>query len=210
MTESAVSYISAVFASILFLFFRYGLVFPARLSELNMLLELGLALGAYAGFLLVLPRAKSLEEELAGMGSLAGGDVSEAAVLIRSSKEKIETIRGYGSGLEENIRIKVEHIADIADAIVEGFKEDPSDINRSKQFLFHYLDATIDIIGKYQELVNKSAGTQIDAVLEKSEQTLSEIEEVFEKQYQRNLANEAMELDVNLDVLKNMIKSEGL
>jgi hypothetical protein len=210
MTESVVSYVSAVLASILFLFFHYGLVFPARSPEMNMLFSLTLALAAYAGFLLMLPRAKSLEEELAGLDSFAGADAGDAAMLIRSTKEKIDAIRLHGSGLVENSKLQVERIADIAEAIVEGFKEDPSDIGRSRQFLFHYLDATLDIIEKYRELADKNAGPQIAAVLKKSEQTLSDIEGVFQKQYQRNLTNEAMELDVNLDVLKNMIKSEGL
>jgi len=210
MIPSVASYLSAALASILFLLFHYGLVFPARNEAINLMLALGLAAAAYFGLLAVLPRKKALEDELAEMEAFSGVRATEAAVLIRSTMEKINTIRDHGGQLNPAVNARIERIADIAEAIVEEFKTDPSDINRSKHFLYHYLDAAIDIIDKYRELLSKNGGTQIQGVLRKSEQTLAEIEMIFEKQYQRNLENEAMELDVNLDVLKNMIKSEGL
>lgn len=210
MTESMVSYCSALLASLCFCLFHFVCVFPGSTPVLNFFLALLLAIAAYAGFVLVLPRAQSLEEELAGMNVSAGINPQAVAALIRASLEKITDIREHSSELQGDVQATLKRITGIAQDIVEGFKNDPTDINRSKQFLFHYLDATLDIVSKYKELRNKKGGEPVEAVLIKSEQTLAEIEAVFQKQYQRNLANEAMELDVNLDVLQNMIKSEGL
>jgi 5-bromo-4-chloroindolyl phosphate hydrolysis protein len=210
MSQTVVSFISAFLASLLFLLFHYGLVLPLGSETLNWGLALALAMGAYAGLLLVLPRKKNLEDELAQMSGYSGPHAAEVAEVIRAGMEKIDQIRQQGLKLKGEAETKVERIAGIAEEIVLGFKEDPSDIHRSKHFLLHYLDATLEILQKYNELQSKRIGPQIQAVLEKSEETLSEIEAAFDKQYQRNLSNEAMELDVNLDVLKNMIKSEGL
>ena len=213
MRTALFSYLSAAVAAGLFLFFHYGLVFPAGSGAADFLLALVLAVMAYIGLILVMPREKTLAEEFAGMAASYGFNAEEAAVLIGSAAEKIATIRAASRDpqIKPAVSEKITAIAHTAETIINELKADPSDIGRSKHFLYHYLDAAIDIIEKYRVLLSKKGDTDhLKSVLEKSEQALDEIQKVFEKQYQRNLENEAMELDVQLDVLKNMIKSEGL
>lgn len=197
-------------SSALFLGFRYGLVFPGDLPGGRTVFELALAVAAYVGMTLLLPRPVGLRRQLAEMAAAARMDEAEVASLIGSSRGKVERIRKINEEISGRAHDRIEAVATIASRIVEGFRDDPSDIRRSRNFLYHYLDATVDIVEQYRELNRKSAGERVRQVLDKSEQTLAEIETVFQRQYQRNLDDEALALDVDLDVLRRMMKGEGL
>lgn len=194
----------------LFLLFHYGLVFPRRLVLGEFAWSLILAALAYVGFLLLLPKPKRLADQLAHIAGEIGMEGAELADLIETSNAKIAAIREINADIPGAPHDRIERIARSAERIIAGFLEDPEDVHRSWNFLYHYLDATVDIVRQYRELRRKEAGPKVQAVLDKSEETLLEIEDVFERQYRRNLDNEALSLDVDLDVLRRMMKSEGL
>lgn len=193
-----------------FLLFHYGLVFPRRFLVGEFTLSLILAAGAYVGMVLILPEPKRLADELAEIAGEIGMDGAEMAELLRTSYGKIAAIRKVNAEIPGEPHERVERIAQSAERIIAGFRDDPEDVHRSWNFLYHYLDATVEIVRQYRELRRKAGGKKVQAVLDKSEATLAEIETVFERQYQRNLDNEALSLDVDLDVLRRMMKSEGL
>jgi hypothetical protein len=194
----------------LFLFFHYGLVFPRRFIVGEFALSFILAAAGYAGFLLILPHPKRLADELADFAGQIGMDGAEMAELLRTSHAKIAVIREINAEIPGEPHDRIERIARSAERIIAGFRDDPEDVHRSWNFLYHYLDATVEIVRQYRELRRKEGGKKVQAVLDKSEATLAEIEDVFERQYQKNLDNEALSLDVDLDVLRRMMKSEGL
>lgn len=194
----------------LFLLFHYGLVFPRRLVVGEFALSLILAVLAYIGILLLLPKPRRLADELAHIAVEIGMDGAEMAELIETSNAKITAIRAVNADLPGAPHERIERIAQTAERIIAGFREDPEDVHRSWNFLYHYLDATVEIVRQYRELRRKEGGKKVQAVLDKAERTLADIENVFERQYQRNLDNEALSLDVDLDVLRRMMKSEGL
>ncbi len=194
----------------LFLFFHYGLVFPRRLIVGEFVWSLILAAAGYVGILLLLPKPKRLADELADIAGEIGMDGAQMAELLQTSNAKIAAIREINADISGETHDRIERIARSAERIIAGFREDPEDVHRSWNFLYHYLDATVEIVRQYRELRRKAGGAKVQAVLDKSEATLAEIEDVFERQYQRNLDNEALSLDVDLDVLRRMMKSEGL
>ncbi len=194
----------------LFLLFHYGLVFPRRLIVGEFALSLILAAVGYFGILLLLPKPRRLADELAHIAVEIGMEGAELAELIQTSTAKIAAIREVNADLPGAPHDRIERIAGWAERIIAGFREDPEDVHRSWNFLYHYLDATLEIVRQYRELRRKEGGEKVRAVLDKSEATLSEIENVFQRQYQRNLDNEALSLDVDLDVLRRMMRSEGL
>jgi len=202
--------LAGVLSAGLFLLFHYGLVFPRRLIVGEFTLSLILAALAYVGILFLLPKPRRLADELAHIAVEIGMDGAEMAELIETSNAKIAAIRQVNADLPGAPHDRIERIARSAERIIAGFREDPEDVHRSWNFLYHYLDATVEIVRQYRELRRKEGGEKVQAVLDKSEVTLAEIEDVFERQYQRNLDNEALSLDVDLDVLRRMMKSEGL
>ncbi len=202
--------LAGVLSAGLFLLFHYGLVFPRRLIVGEFTLSLVLAALGYVGILLLLPKPRHLADELAHIAVEIGMDGAELAELIETGNAKIAAIREINADLPGAPHDRIERIARSAERIIAGFREDPDDVHRSWNFLHHYLDATVEIVRQYRELRRKEGGEKVQAVLDKSETTLAEIEDVFERQYQRNLDNEALSLDVDLDVLRRMMKSEGL
>lgn len=208
--ESQAEMAAGILSAGLFLLFHYGLVFPDHLFIGEPALSFILALLSYVGILLVLPKPRTLADELAERASQAGMDGHELARIIRTNHAKIEMIRKINTDIRGQPHEQIERIAAAGERIIQRFKEDPDDVRRSRHFLHHYLNATVDIVSQYRELTRRGTGQRVHAVLDKTEETLAEIEDIFRQQYERNLDNEALSLDVALDVLRKMMKKEGL
>ena len=193
-----------------FLVFHYVLVFPRHLFFGEFIFALALAALSYPGFFLVIPRKMTLSDRLTEIAPQIGMAPEEMAALMEESRDKIADLRRVNIELDGEAHDRVERIADWADRIIAGFTDDPEDVHRSWNFLHHYLDATVEVVRQYRELKRKRAGERVRDVLDKVEETLAEIEDVFSRQYQRNLDNEALSLDVDIDVLRRMMRSEGL
>ncbi|MFP4476818.1 MAG: 5-bromo-4-chloroindolyl phosphate hydrolysis family protein [Desulfatibacillaceae bacterium] len=209
MSESAVSYVSALLAAVLLLVCHFFLIFPVDGPERKILLSLLLALAAYKGFLLLLPIRKGLEEKAVEAAHRAGVDPEEVVFVIQTGLAGARALRKSAHELDGEVRAAVERIAGIAEAIVAGLLNDPADAARCKLVLFRYLEATREIVDRYREIGRLRGSPQFKVVLEKSGQTLCEIEQVLTKQYERNLTDEALELDIQLDVLRDMMRYDG-
>jgi 5-bromo-4-chloroindolyl phosphate hydrolysis protein len=94
---------------------------------------------------------------------------------------------------------------------LDTIQEDPTKLKPSQQFLNYYLDATVNILTKYVDLAGKDVrDAEIQKSLLKVETTLITIKDAFDKQLAKLLSNDAMNLDVEIQVLEQTINSEGL
>lgn len=203
-SEVARSVIAGIVASGTYLVALYGLTMP----EWEVAYALILALGAFAGTALLLPRQRSLTERLATLDGGWSGDAAQAAVVIEACQQRIDRLRAASEALqEEGLRERTLGVIEGAERIVAGFFEDPSDISNSHIFE-RYLDAAADIAEKCAGLDDKSGGEAVEAVMARSYRALGDIEAAFGRQYERNLSNDILDLDVDLDVLTQTIKSE--
>ncbi len=209
-SETTPSIIAGVLSGALFLVFHYVLEFPQRMFPGDFMLSLGLAALSFAGLYLLLPHPVLLKDRLTKIAEKAGIDPEKLADHIETSRAKIQTIRNINQEIPGYAHRRIEKIANNADKIIDGIMEDPEDMDRSYNFLYQYLGATVDIVRQYAELHQKKSAKNVRQVLKKADETLSEIEYVFEQQYLRNLDNEAQSLDVNLEVLRRTMIDEGL
>ena len=75
----------------------------------------------------------------------------------------------------------------------------------------HYLDATHDVVRRFADLRTRGAdGERFDPVFEKLRPLLADLETLFRKHYERGLADEALELDVSIESLQRMVRSEQI
>ena len=138
--------LAGVLSAGLFLLFHYGFVFPRWLILGEFALSLILAALAYVGILLLLPKPRRLADELAHIAVEIGMDGAELAELIGTGNSKIAAIREINADLPGAPHDRIERIARSAERIIAGFREDPEDVHRSWNFLYHYLDATVEIV----------------------------------------------------------------
>jgi 5-bromo-4-chloroindolyl phosphate hydrolysis protein len=93
--------------------------------------------------------------------------------------------------------------------ILEYLAKNPARVKRARKFLSYYLDTTLFIVDGYAE-VESSNDSEIVASRDKMKGILSTIQQAFDKQLAVLLRNDVMDMDVEIEVLKSTLKSEGL
>lgn len=195
-------------ASAVFVLARTVLVMPAP----GLLYSLALGVLTFVGLSLALPRAKTLAEQLAERDQVAGSDVKKLTRFVDENRAQVERMRALRDQVDEQTRPVVDEIIEWATRIIEGVIDDPTDIARSTRFEV-YLQNAVEVTEKVVDLKDSDrakASSGVDEVLEKSHVVLRDIRDVFSKQYERNLENDILDVDVDLDVLSKTLKREGL
>jgi 5-bromo-4-chloroindolyl phosphate hydrolysis protein len=109
------------------------------------------------------------------------------------------------------VTAKILEIENMITKIITQVGKEPNKLNKAQQFLNYYLDSTINILKKYVELSAQNLGDpSIKASLAKVESMLQTIRDAFEKQLANLLSDDVLDLDTELKVLDQTIKSEGL
>lgn len=174
-------------------------------------ISIPLALISWPIIRLLLPKKKEYDPEEEKL-RISGLSKEKVAEVIDEGKKQVRGIRN-GAQMISNLEAKkkVNEICDLAEKIFNNFREDPKDIKRARRFLNYYLDATEAVIVKYKNLSEKNMKSEeAKATLAKAEETLDLIARTFQKQLEKLLENDVMDLDVELDILKKTMKAEGV
>lgn len=108
-------------------------------------------------------------------------------------------------------RTVLDHVVSLADQLVHATEKDPRDEPQLRSFFNHYLPSTIKIIRSYLDLTHQGNKTEeIRATLEKTEHTLITIETAFKNQLTKLLDNDILDLDVEVSVLEQSLRLDGL
>ncbi len=178
------------------------------LLKLDLWVSLLITGGLYVGFSLVF---KPKKDELINI-TLSDIDPIYLKDVTKEANEKIAEIASIAKSIKETKQFysKIKKVLSNAEAIVADFKQDPRDIKLARNFFNYYLDATIRILKSYRDIV------KYDHLDQKSKETLLKVEKMieqigiaFEKQLNKLLENDVMDLDVEITLLENMLKMEG-
>ncbi len=133
-------------------------------------------------------------------------------------EEVISALRGATSLVDQieasNVEIqnqemheRLERIVAHARKILKLIEEDPRDLRRARKFLNTYLEGTQRITEGYVKMAQQ---TRNELLAENFRNVLVTIEQVFEEQHNKLLENEALDLDVKIEVLQTQLKKEGV
>lgn len=169
---------------------------------------LGLVGYIVAGF--VLPSFEKSPDDFT-VPADAGISASEAKRVINESTNKVKEIRAMTMKVRNNqVAEEIRDICKSAMDIIDNFKKDPKDIKKAKQFINYYLDSTVKIVTRYVELSEtKNITPEIEKSLKKVEGILQTIRESFEKQLEKLLQDDLLDLDVEVEVLERTMRLEG-
>jgi 5-bromo-4-chloroindolyl phosphate hydrolysis protein len=131
---------------------------------------------------------------------------------LQEGKEKTRLLQSYAKNINDiGVQKDVEHLIDVINKIYENFKKDPKDIKVARQFLSYYFDSTLKIVKMYGELSSQKIRTpEITEMLSKAERMLNSIGTAYEKLLARLLADDIMDLDVEIETLEKTFKAENL
>ncbi len=192
-----------------------GLPFPFMI---DFIVSAGLATLTGVGLVLALPYGKPeskepvFEAEAMAKAGAAGVSTKEVVDAITLGTTKLAKIRAAALQIRApNTQRRIKKICEIGDKIIEDFRVDPKDVRLARSWLNTYLDQTLDIVTKYAQLSRTGArNLEAQKIMTSCEETLDLIEEKFAELLDKLLHNDVMDLDVDITVIKNMLKQEGI
>ena len=101
----------------------------------------------------------------------------------------------------------VEHFQSTARHLFRVLESDPRDLTAARKYLSVYLDAANQAAEKFADIY---ARNQSQAAKDKFEALLSELDEKFDQRTQKFLADDHVDLDIEIDVLRERLKREGV
>jgi 5-bromo-4-chloroindolyl phosphate hydrolysis protein len=188
-----------------------GGTFLACFFVLGLPVDWSFAMGSlvYLGLALLLSTGRAAGRTAPDSHGWTEQDVVRA---LKSGREKVARIRALRKGIADPaLRAKIERICIVSDKIFAALRADPQAIPKARTFLEQYLDATTLVIQRYADLSSRgSHNPEVRRVLAAFNDLLDTVERTFQKQHDRLLEKDALDLDAEITVLKKMMELEGV
>lgn len=119
--------------------------------------------------------------------------------------------RLYASIDHPEVKRKINELMRISDKIIQDSIHDPSDVPQIRKFLDYYLPTTIKLLNAYDRMDSQGIeGENIDKSKDSILEMLDTAIEAFKKQLDSLFANQALDIETDIDVMNTMLKREGL
>ena len=192
--------VSAILALVLFAALLVGLGW-------NMLLCMGLSLVSYAGFLLVLRpvrRIGRIDIEKLGNGEVLHERLQEAGRDYRRMREAADRIQAPG------LRQSASELIDIAGNILKFLTDNPRKIPSARRYIDYYQETAANVLENYVELQDTRLLTdESEKIFQNTAEAVLTLKDAFRMQFQKLMQNELMDMEADLNLLKQTLRSEG-
>ena len=132
-------------------------------------------------------------------------------VLEEGNKALSEMGRLYASIKDPVVRGKINEIMRITDKITQDAISDPSDIPQIKKFLNYYIPTTIKLLNAYDRMSSQGIeGENLDKSMNSINEMLDTAIEAYKKRLDSLFANQALDIETDIDVMNSMLAREGL
>ena len=192
--------VSAILALVLFAALLVGLGW-------NMLLCMGLSLVSYAGFLLVLRpvrRIGRIDIEKLGNGEVLHERLQEAGRDYRRMREAADRIQAPG------LRQSASELIDIAGNILKFLTDNPRKIPSARRYIDYYQETAANVLENYVELQDTRLLTdESEKIFQNTAEAVLTLKDAFRMQFQKLMQNELMDMEADLNLLRQTLRSEG-
>lgn len=132
-------------------------------------------------------------------------------ILEEGNRALCEMGRLYASIKEPSVRTKINEIMRITDKITQDAISDPSDIPQIKKFLSYYLPTTIKLLNAYDRMSMQGIeGENLDKSMKNIDEMLDTVIEAYTKRLDSLFANQALDIETDIEVMNSMLAREGL
>jgi hypothetical protein len=188
-----------------------AVAWPAHMALASIWGPVVIAVGVCAATILAVRKRKSAMELAIAEFSDLGVAPEVIGSVIVENRAKAWTVLGYVSQFSD-AQTQIERIGNEALAIIDGFKDDTSDIQRCRHNLTRWLDQTIKILENFEVIERRIAGDNSitkDEYQDTCEQTLdglTKLADALEEQHQRNLDNNQNALEIDIEVSEQLLQ----
>jgi hypothetical protein len=136
------------------------------------------------------------------------GVSASARAMLAQAERSIAAIEQSSRDIRQpELNRRLERITALATQILRRLEEDPRDLRRASKFLVVYLEGVERVVQGYAKTHTQVAAPDLD---ERFRHALVTIEDAFQEQQQRLLESDVEDLDVQIEVLTQQLKREGL
>ena len=119
--------------------------------------------------------------------------------------------RLYASIKDPGIREKINELMRITDKIKQDAIADPSDVPQIKKFMNYYLPTTIKLLNSYDRMSSQGIeGDNLSKSMTNIEEMLDTAIAAYKKQLDSLFADQAMDIETDIEVMNRMLAREGL
>ncbi len=132
-------------------------------------------------------------------------------ILEEGNRALSEMGRLYLSIKDPEVRQKINEIMRITDKITQDAIEDPSDIPQIKKFMNYYLPTTIKLLNAYDRMSAQGIeGENLNKSMSSINEMLDAAIVAYKKRLDSLFANQALDIETDIDVMNKMLAREGL
>ena len=154
-------------------------------------------------------KEKQETEKAAAAGTSYSPEVS--AILAEGNRALSEMGRLYMSIKDPEVRGKINEIMRITDKIAQDAISDPSDIPQIEKFMNYYLPTTIKLLNAYDRMSAQGIeGENLDKSMKSINDMLDTAIEAYKKRLDSLFANQALDIETDIQVMNTMLAREGL
>ena len=132
--------------------------------------------------------------------------------LIKERDLAISEMRRLNANIEnEKISRQINDLEYTTSKIFDHVIAHPDKVSQISKFLNYYLPTTMKLLNTYDRMGAQGVeGVNISGTMKKVEETLDMVVEAFHKQLDTLFAGEALDVSADIQVMENLMKTEGL
>lgn len=132
-------------------------------------------------------------------------------IIEESNRALSEMGRLYMSIKDTEVRQKINAVMHITDKMAQDAISDPSDIPQIKKFFSYYLPTTIKLLNSYDRMSSQGiTGENLDKSMKNINEMLDSAIEAYRKRLDELFADQALDIETDIDVMNTMLAREGL
>lgn len=132
-------------------------------------------------------------------------------IIEEGNKALAEMGRLYLSIKDVEVRKKINELMRVTDKITQDAIDDPSDIPQIKKFMNYYLPTTIKLLNSYDRMSSQGiSGENINKSMDRINEMLDVAIDAYKKRLDSLYANNALDIETDIDVMNQMLAREGL
>lgn len=166
---------------------------------------LGIVAGIFVIYFLFIKRKKAEINPVTCGDTKIDGAIKEAQELLRQLNTMSWKI------INNRVRKSTREIIEISQNIFIKLSKKPSLFSSLSRFFNHYLPTAVKLLTNYSDMEKqKIKGENIVSSMHKIEDTLDVLKEALEKQLDALFKETTLDLELDMDVLDQVLKKEGL
>lgn len=136
----------------------------------------------------------------------------EVQAVIQEGRTALKEMgRLYASIPNPEIRSRINELMSVSDKIIRDAIDDPADVPQIRKFLDFYLPTTIRLLNAYDRMsAQEFGGENITGSMQRIEKMLDTTIAAYKKQLDALFANQAADIQMDIDTMNTMLAREGL